>query len=128
MVVYKNRVAAMGGIIYDNVDFFGVDLYTKAVGLTPASFQVRVLYNGSALGWPLVDGSSVTDPQVVAGNIYFTEPTPGNYLLRFYPNAPGNWTVELRYDTVPQQVSVSVDTFTSLKPNPSPGLFPSFTP
>ncbi len=126
--VYRNRIVPAAALVFQTVDLFDVDGYTKVNGVVPAGLVFTLRFNGSSLAWPLVDGSSVTNPQISSGSVYWSEPTPGNYVVRFFPNAAGTWDLELRYATVPQQVSIAVDVVPSLSPTPSAGIFPSFTP
>ncbi len=84
--------------------------------------------NNSVLFWPLVDGSSVPDSSVVAGNVYFNEiaSCPGFYSVRFFPDRVGFFRFVFLHSGYSIEVEKDFDVLPPgvLRPS-SGGLIPS---
>jgi hypothetical protein len=72
--------------------------------LVPTDVSLSVFFNNTLVTWPLVDGSSVLDSQVVAGSVFWGELSTGAYGVRFYPNNLGHWKLVFKYVPSPSQV------------------------
>lgn len=127
-VGYQSRLLPFGGLVYQSVDLFDLDGYTRIPGVVAGDLSLVGLFQGSALVWPLTSGDGVTDAQVISGLVYWTEVASGRYLLRWRPTVPGAWSWTLQYPTVPQTLGFTYDLVSSLTPAPSPGIFPRFVP
>ncbi len=119
--VYANQ------LVYEQVDFFQVDNYTRIPGLTPGDLGSVLTFNNSLQPWLLVDGLAVPDIQCVSSRIYINEITglPGFYSVRFRPHAVGYWRILLSYDVVPQYDSQDFDVV-AVPPTFDAGLKASF--
>ena len=106
MPTTRGRLVAPNQVVYDQADFFETDGATRVLGLPPSAFQLQVFYNNVLLGWTLVDGTTIPDPQVVSGRVYIFQTTlTGPYGIRWRPNANGYWRLLL---TLPIQPSAPV--------------------
>lgn len=101
---FRTRMVQVNRTVFDQVDLFQSDLYTRITGLEPSDVSVTVMFNNVVIAWPLVDGTSVLDTQVVAGSIYWNELSNGAYGIRFFPNSLGRWNLDISYATAPQQI------------------------
>lgn len=99
MATTRGRLVQINQTILDQADFFQLDGYTRVVGLTVADLTSQVFYNNILMPWPLTNGTPVSNQQVTAGFLYVNEITgaPGNYSVRFRPNAAGYWRINLTY-------------------------------
>lgn len=92
-IVFPNRA------VLDQADIFQPDDFTRVVGLTSAAISSTLFFDNAAQPWPLLDGSLISDAQIVSGNVYWNEIVgqPGFYSVRFRPNAVGFWRLNLVY-------------------------------
>lgn len=100
----RNRQIQVNQVVFDQVDVFQSDFFNRITGLVPADVTLQVFLNNAPVSWPLVDGSGVTDGQVAAGSIYWTELSGGPYSIRFFPNVLGHWNLIFSYAPGPGQV------------------------
>ena len=103
------RTVPTGRVVSEPIDWFQVDGMTRQVGVLPSALTAEVLFNNQPQAWLLVDGSTVPDPQVASGKLYFHEFQPGYYALRSYPNAVGLWRVILSWAAGTQGISITYD-------------------
>jgi hypothetical protein len=113
--------------VIDQADFFQVDGFNRVVGLTFVDLAAQTFYNNVPQPWALAHGASMSDGQVKTGILYFHEipGAPGNYSVRFRPNAAGYWRVILTY-TAGQQI-VAQDYDVMAETAQAGGLTASFT-
>jgi hypothetical protein len=108
------RVVPTNTLVYDQLDWFQGDFFTRIGGLVPADLAFVVFVNNTVTAWPLTSGVGVTDAQVQAGRVYFQELATGYYGVRFRPNALGYWRLDFRYAAGVQTVSLDYDVVTKL--------------
>ena len=123
-MLLKWRLVPSNQTIFDLVDIFQNDGFTRISGLAP--LQAQVFFGNVPQPWTTVSGAVVSDAQVVAGYIYWNEVGPGlgTYGIRWRPNAVGFWRLVFAYPTIPQIVTLDYDVTVS---NPSDsGLTVSF--
>lgn len=108
------RVVPANTLVYDQLDWFQGDFFTRIGGLVPANLALVVFVNNTVTAWPLTSGVGVTDAQVQAGRVYFQELTTGYYGVRFRPNALGYWRLDFRYAAGVQAISLDYDVVTKL--------------
>lgn len=106
--LYRSRFVQINLVVFDQVDIFQSDFYNPVTGLGPSNVTLSVFFNNTLVTWPLVDGSSVIDSQVVAGSVFWNELSSGAYGVRFYPNNLGHWRLVFKYAPSPSQV-ISLD-------------------
>ena len=104
-----SRSVNVSKLVLDQVDLFRPDGKTRSQGVTIADLNLKLFFNGSQVSWPLVNGATVQDLQVTAGQVYWTEFLSGFYTVRFFPNVIGSWRVLLTYPLYDQAVSLSYD-------------------
>lgn len=102
--LYRSRFVQINQVIFDQVDIFQSDFFNPVTGLDPTDVSLSVFFNNTLVTWPLVDGSSVIDSQVVAGSVFWSELSTGAYGVRFYPNNLGHWKLVFKYAPSPSQV------------------------
>jgi len=93
-------------VVYDQVDIFQSDFFSRVPGLTITDVTLSLTLNNVAVAWPLVNGSSVIDSQVVAGSVYWSELATHAYGVRFFPNALGHWNLSISYPLAPAQIII----------------------
>jgi hypothetical protein len=129
MPTTRGRLVAPNQVVFDQADFFQSDGYTRVLGLTVSQVAIQVYLNNVLQGWTLVDGSAVTEAQIVSGKVYFSPISGGPYSVRWRPNAIGYWRLILTYPAgsqiLAQDYDVSTSTGTS-GPSSSTGLQTSF--
>jgi hypothetical protein len=106
---FRNRTVQANQVVYDQVDLFLVDQYTRATGVQVTDVTLAVTLNNAPVAWPLVDGTSVNNQQVVAGSIYWAVLTNGGYGIRFFPNQLGHWNLTFTYPGSTQIVGIDFD-------------------
>jgi hypothetical protein len=104
-----SRRAEASKVVFDQLDLFLADGKTRAQDVPVSALYLRVYVNGTQADWPLVSGAGVTDVQIAAGKVYWTEFSTGFYSVRFFPNQIGIWRVILTYPIYDQAVSLSYD-------------------
>ena len=104
-----SRSVNVSKLVLDQVDLFRPDGKTRSQGVTIADLNLKLFFNGSQVSWPLLNGATVQDLQVTAGQVYWTEFLSGFYTVRFFPNVIGSWRVLLTYPLYDQAVSLSYD-------------------
>jgi len=128
MATTRGRLVQINQVVLDQADFFQSDGFTRVTGLTPANLTSQIFRLNVLQPWPLLDGASVSDAQVVSGKIYWTEVTgsPGIYNVRWRPNAPGYWRLLISYAAGTQIMGQDYD-IVSQVPLAESGLRASFT-
>jgi hypothetical protein len=106
--LYRSRLVQINQVIFDQVDIFQSDFFNRVTGLDPADVGLSVYFNNTLVTWPLVDGTSVIDSQVVSGSVFWNELASGAYGVRFYPNNLGHWRLVFTFAPSPSQV-ISLD-------------------
>ena len=109
--------------VFDQVDFFGPDFFTRIEGLTPAQVSVRVFYRNTLLDWTLIPGVAISDGQIRSGSVYWTEVAPGVYGVRWRPHAIGYWRLLFAYPAGAQEVALGYDVWAE---PPTPFVQPVF--
>ena len=128
MATTRGRLVRTNQTVIDQADYFQADGFSRVLGLGVADLTSEIFYNNTLQPWPLSDGTGVTDNQVAAGRVYFSEiaSAPGYYSLRFRPNNSGYWRLILTYPTgqqiLAQDYDVNAETSSS-----SGGIKASFT-
>lgn len=107
-VTYRTRQIQVNQVIFDQVDIFQTDFFARVPGLLVTDVTLTLFFNNTPVSWPLVDGTSVTDSQVAAGSVYWSELPNHAYGIRFFPNSLGHWNLSISYSPVPSQI-VSID-------------------
>lgn len=89
---------------------------------------MQIFYNNIAQPWPFIDGSTTSDAQVASGNVYWVEipGSPGNYNVRFRPNAIGFWRLLITFVSGTQIMGQDYDVVSQV-PLAESGLRASFT-
>lgn len=95
----RGRVVQQNQVVYDQVDYFQSDGFTRVTGLTYSGVILNTFFENVAQPWPLSNGLLVTDAQVASGYVYFNEVpgSPGYYNIRWRPNAIGYWRLLVTY-------------------------------
>ncbi len=106
--LYRSRFVQINQVIFDQVDVFQSDFFNPVTGLGPSDIDFSVFFNNTLVSWPLVDGSSVIDTQVVGGFVYWNELPTGAYGVRFFPNQIGHWNLVFKFSPSPSQL-ISLD-------------------
>lgn len=119
------REVSSGQLVFDYVDLFLGDGFTRAQDVGPSSLSLRVFFNGSELSWPLISGVGVSETVMAAGKVYWQEFSSGYYSLRFFPNAVGMWRLVLGYGAHDQAIALNY-LAESPKPTGPQGLRTSF--
>jgi len=101
---FRTRLIQVNQVVYDQVDIFQANFFNRVTGLTPTDVTLSLTLNNLTASWPLVDGTSVIDSQVVAGSVYWAELTSGAYGIRFFPNSLGHWNLSISYAPSPSQI------------------------
>lgn len=99
MATTRGRLVQQNQVVYDQVDFFQSDGFTRVTGLTFSGVSLNAFFENVAQPWPLVNGLGVTDAQIASGQVYFNEVpgSPGYYNIRWRPNAIGFWRLLITY-------------------------------
>lgn len=128
MATTRNREVFVNQLIYDQVDYFEPDEFTRVTGLGVSDVALQIFFNNTVVNWPLTDGSTTADAQIVSGQVFFTEVTgsPGIYNVRWRPNISGYWRLILSY-TVGQQITALGFDVRAESTQISGGLRASFT-
>jgi hypothetical protein len=123
----RGRLVFNNLVIYDQADFFTLDGYSRALGLTISQLVLQVYRENIFQDWVLVSGTGVTESQVASGSVYFDTLTGGGYGVRWRPNATGYWRVVLAYPAGTQILAqdYDVESGTGVVP-PGGGLKVSF--
>jgi hypothetical protein len=127
MATTRGRIVQQNQVVYDQVDFFQSDGFTRVTGLTYTGVVLNAFFENVAQPWPLANGLTVTDAQVASGYVYFNEVpgSPGYYNIRWRPNAIGYWRLLITY--VPgQQIEAQDYDVISSAPAIEGGLSASF--
>lgn len=103
------RTITAGKVAFNQADFF--DSGNRKTGVTWADVQLSVFLNGSAVSWPITDGTFVADSSVNSGLVYFNEVvgSSGFYLVRFFPDRIGYWRLVLRHRVLGQESTCEFD-------------------
>ena len=126
-MIVKSRNVWSNQTVYDQVDIFQNDGYTRIAGLGVSNLTLQVFFNNLLQPWPLVNGAGVVDALVGAGQVYLAElpGASGLYGVRWRPNATGYWRLVLSYADVPQVVMLDYEVTPTLLPE-DPGLKVAF--
>lgn len=106
---FRNRQVQVNRITFDQVNIFQSDQYNPVTGLIPSNVGLILTLNNQTVSWPLVDGTTVQDSQVVSGSIYWNQLTGGAYGIRFYANQLGHWNLTFSYAPIPQLIVIDYD-------------------
>jgi hypothetical protein len=123
----RSRFVLHNETVLCQADFLGPDVFTRVPSLTVPQVGFDLFYNNTVMPWTPVDGTAVSDAQVVSGKIYWSEiPSRlGFYSVRFRPNAVGYWRLVLTYASGLQTYATDYDVL-GTQPNGSDGLQYSF--
>jgi hypothetical protein len=127
MATTRGRVVQANQVVFDQVDFFQSDGFTRVARLTSGHLEPQVFFNNRPLAWAIVPGGAIGDAQVAAGSLYFNE-IPGllgYYSIRFRPDALGYWRIVLTY-RAGQQISAQDFDVVQSAPAMESGLKASF--
>lgn len=127
MATTRGRLVQNNQVVYDQVDFFQSDGFTRVTGLSASTVVLNVFFENVPQPWPLANGIPVSDAQVASGYVYFNEVpgSPGYYNVRWRPNAIGYWRLLITY--VPgQQIEAQDYDVVSGLPSVETGLSASF--
>lgn len=99
MSTTRGRLVSTNNVVLDQADFFQIDGFTRVTGLLPGQLTCQLFFQNQLQPWPLATGAGVTDAQVAAGRVYWTEVpgSPGIYNIRWRPNAVGYWRLIITY-------------------------------
>lgn len=97
MPTTRGRLVFNNLVVYDQVEFFQLDGFTRVTGLIPSQLILEVYHDNTVLSWPLLPGVGVLDPQITSGQVYFDVLSTGSYGIRWRPNATGYWRLMLSY-------------------------------
>lgn len=127
MATTRGRIVTQNQVVYDQVDFFQSDGFTRVAGLTYTSVLLNVFFENVAQPWPLANGIGVSDAQVSSGYVFFNEVpgSPSYYNVRWRPNAIGYWRLLITYVPGQQIEAQDYDVINSL-PIVESGLSASF--
>ncbi len=106
---FRTRLVQINQLIYDQVDLFSANQYTRIAGVVPADVTLTLFLNNTVVAWPLLDGSVVSDAQVVSGSVYWDALPNQGYGLRFFPNSLGHWNLLINYPGTSQIVGIDFD-------------------
>ncbi len=95
----RGRLVQQNQVVYDQVDFFQSDGFTRVTGLTSTTVVLNAFFENVPQPWQLTNGIPVSDAQVASGYVYFNEVpgAPGYYNIRWRPNAVGYWRLLVTY-------------------------------
>jgi hypothetical protein len=110
---FRVRAVPVNQVVYDQIDLFLVDQYTRAAGVQTTDVTLALFLNNSVVTWPLVNGAAVLDSQVVSGSVYWAALQNGSYGIRFLPNQLGHWSLTVTYPGSSQIVGISYDVSTA---------------
>ncbi len=127
MATTRGRIVQQNQVVYDQVDFFQSDGFTRVTGLTASTVSLNAFFENVAQPWPLTNGLTVLDAQVASGYVYFNEVpgSPGYYNIRWRPNAVGYWRLLITY-TPGQQIEAQDYDVIATFPTIETGLTASF--
>jgi hypothetical protein len=127
MATTRGRLVTQNQTVYDQVDFFQSDGFTRVTGLTWQTVQLNAFFENVAQPWLLANGIGVSDAQVASGYVYFNEVpgSPGFYNVRWRPNAIGYWRLLITYAPGQQTEAQDYDVIQSA-PTVESGLSASF--
>lgn len=128
MATTRGRLVQNNQVIFDQADFFETDGFTRVIGIAVGDLSSQVFYENVLQPWPLVDGTSVSDANIVSGNIYWNEVpgSPGIYNVRWRPNVIGYWRLLITYTSGTQIMGQDYDVVSQV-PLAEGGLRASFT-
>ncbi len=106
---FRNRLVQFNQVVFDQVDIFLTDQFTRVTGLLPTDVTLTLSLNNALVTWPLVNGATVLDTQVAAGTVYWNQLTNGAYGVRFFPNQLGHWNLSITYPGSSQIVTIDYD-------------------
>ena len=106
---FRTRQLQVNQVVYDQVDIFQSDLFTRITGLQPVDVTLTLFLNNQVVAWPLVDGTGVDDSQVVAGEVFWNQLPNGGYGIRFFPNSLGHWNLAISYNSTSPAQIVAID-------------------
>ena len=105
---YRNRQVQINQVVFDQVGIFQSDFFNKVTGLQHSDVTFQLYLNNQVVSWPLVDGSTVSDGQVAAGQVFWNELPSGSYGIRFFPTQMGHWSLSVSFAPSPSQI-VNID-------------------
>jgi hypothetical protein len=107
-----SRQVSAGQLIRDQLDLYiPPGHFNRVVGESFASLTLKIFADNGLLGWPIADGTNVSDSSVASGTVYFNEiqGAPGYYSVRFFPDRVGFWRLVFREPTLSQEDILSYD-------------------
>jgi hypothetical protein len=108
-VTFRTRTVPSNQVIFDQADILSADQYTRIPGVSASNVTLTLFRNNTVVPWPLVEGASVSDGQVVAGFVYWTALPNQGYGIRFFPNSLGHWNLIIDYPGTSQLISLDYD-------------------
>lgn len=109
MPTTRGRLVFSNQVVFDQADFFQLDGFTRVPNLATTDVTSELYYNNVLQPWTLVDGTGVSDTQIVAGKIYWLPISGGPYGVRFRPNAVGFWRLLITYTVGTQRLAQDYD-------------------
>lgn len=106
---FRTRLIQVNQVVFDQVDIFLSDFFTRITGLTPTDVTLSLMLNNQAVAWPLVDGTAVDNTQVAAGSVYWAELPNGAYGVRFFPSQLGHWNLSISYSSTSPAQIIGID-------------------
>lgn len=103
------RVVPANTMVWDQLDFFQGDFFTRVTGIVAADLVLVLFVNNAPMSWTLVTGSGVSDAQVRPGRVYLDEVAAGYYGIRMKLNTIGYWRLGFRYAVGVQEIALDYD-------------------
>jgi hypothetical protein len=125
MITFRTRSVQANQVVFDQIDLFSADQYTRIPGVSASNVTLTLFFNNTLVSWPLVEGASISDGQVVSGSVYWTALPNQAYGVRFFPKALGHWNLAIDYPGTSQIISLDYDVM-NLPVGVEPGLTVGF--
>lgn len=103
------RVVPANVMVWDQLDFFQGDFFTRVTGIVVADLTLTMFVNNAPTAWTLVTGAGVTDAQVRPGRVYLDQLASGYYGIRMKFNSLGYWRLDFRYAAGVQAIALDYD-------------------
>lgn len=125
MITFRTRSAQVNQVVFDQIDLLSADQYTRIPGVSASNVTLTLFFNNAPVSWPLVEGASVSDGQIVSGSVYWNALPNQAYGVRFFPKSLGHWNLIIDYPGTSQIISLDYDVV-NLPIGVEPGLTVGF--